>query len=348
MSSSESKNRNVKYVPLTIDRQGVEWEDGFGSIRMDAERVYPRQRFPLIPFDQLSDLNLPPFNVKLTDEQVGHLPLAKQEKKITLDNDNLSMRWTADISYGKIRPGRAHLGEGYLNPRGYQLSEVVLNEDCLFGQLHDGDEQDAWPRHERPRIFLSSGRLMNEDPEYQNHIAKAKTAEQGITVPQTNSFVPLKRKRSDPISRSKLLKRDPRNIQQSQPTPMSSVLRSSSVQDSELPDELKDTQEQLATREAEFDKSMAEIFDLKKKVFELEKDVNAQKVARLEVRNQDLEKRLAEAVTRQLDPCADLSELQQKYSRTLPLLDANEKISQSLLNQTKEAQEGVMLVKEWL
>lgn len=134
------------------------------------------QWFETLTFDKIGHTDLPPFYVKLSDEQVGHLLLARQKGMFFQPGHKLAQWWPEDFdSHGCILTTRKHLGKPFVLPRKMSLQSRVLAGANLVGT------QDSAPNIETNRIAkipLSSA-------------YKVCKKYRKSTIPQSNSKLPL-------------------------------------------------------------------------------------------------------------------------------------------------------------
>lgn len=176
----------VEWEPMNAnmvsDRIGAEWEDGPCPVEGESLRDgsnLPYQRHPDIPCGELSSDNLPAFHQRLTDNQLGHIFAASQSPTFPLQRTELCAFWPADFNEeGGIKCGRTGYGKAYDRqgwPFRYSFRYSCLKQLC-GATPNTGNEEEV--EVSRPsRRFLSSGRLMVDDPDY--HITKAKSEVDG-------------------------------------------------------------------------------------------------------------------------------------------------------------------------
>ena len=182
-------------APKGCKRHGIVWEDGFES---DTSRL-PYQRSPIITYNELNESNLPPFFIRLTDNQVGHIYTARQVNNFQVPASSLARYWPHDFDInGCLRSARQSVGGGFFctapPSEGWTSTDMETTKMLKGGPL----PEDPVPRipGRYVRTFLSSGHRMFTDPDYARVAALltggAESATPALAPPdKTNS---LKRK----------------------------------------------------------------------------------------------------------------------------------------------------------
>ena len=141
-------------------RQGIEWEDG---IEQSMDMI--AQQSPVIRAAELANDNLPPFYVKLSDNQVGHLLAARLINRVRLSGNLLNKYWPADFdTNASLRKSRTRLGERFQS----ESEDDNVLPSVIERQLRGGELGISDPRAQGQyrRTFLSSGCRMIQDPAY--------------------------------------------------------------------------------------------------------------------------------------------------------------------------------------
>ena len=101
-------------LSLISDRLGVQNMDGQGILAAQANKSYARPWPGCIPFEQLTRDNLPPFYVRLQDDQVGHLVHWVGTSRGSITRLKLGQVWPWDFDVqGKISGRRDGWGAEY-------------------------------------------------------------------------------------------------------------------------------------------------------------------------------------------------------------------------------------------
>ena len=139
---------------LVSDRVGVENMDGH-AILAGQPRSHARPWHGCIPFDQLTRNNVPPFYVRLQDDQVGHLAHWAASSRNSIARIKLSQNWPWDFdSCGKISSRRDSWGPEYAGPY----------KDTTTGKgLNGGKKVPAWIDPGLPPTYTSSHKVMTRE-----------------------------------------------------------------------------------------------------------------------------------------------------------------------------------------
>lgn len=144
---------------LIIARTEEFWEDG-PYVQRGAEGIFlPPMRHPCILGADMSTDNLPPFFVKLTDEQTGHIVQFYSQQNRAKHYANFF--WPADFDIsGKPKDKRAHAGPPYTGPELKGTSSLKLGGPSVTAVC----QGPGWSAY-KGRHFYSSGRPMMRQPE---------------------------------------------------------------------------------------------------------------------------------------------------------------------------------------
>lgn len=127
-------------------RKGDHWMDGRQLIYWDLARINVRPWDDCIPLSKLATDNLPPYYVRLRDDQVGHLSrwmtLSKSQR--FCQYWSLDLTATGEVSAGRKSWGKPYLGEG---PRDH---------------LQGGKKLPRFEDLGLPLTHTSSGKIMRE------------------------------------------------------------------------------------------------------------------------------------------------------------------------------------------
>ena len=139
-------------------RTGQHWMDGYLSLT-DLDRTYMRPWDDCIPSHELSLDNLPPFFVRLRDDQVGELlEWLDDSTQKTLSRTRVNQCWPHDIAAKAwFVPGRESWGKP---------------SEGKFA-LPGGPAMPSYIDMGLPPTFMSSGKAMHRDTEPANHKRKA-------------------------------------------------------------------------------------------------------------------------------------------------------------------------------
>lgn len=139
---------------LTTERTEEFWEDG-PYVQRAMEGVFlPPMRHPCIMGTEMTVDNLPPFFVKLTDEQTGHiLQFINQQNRA---KHYVNIFWPAEFdATGKVRDRRVHAGPPYTGPA-FDGTDALKQGGQSVELICQGPGWDAYGG----RHFHSSGRPM--------------------------------------------------------------------------------------------------------------------------------------------------------------------------------------------
>ena len=137
---------------LVSDRLGVENMDG-QAILAGRTKSHARPWNGCIPFEQLSKNNLPPFYVRLQDDQVGHLAHWAVSSRDSIARHKLTQNWPWDFDgQGKIWAKRDSWGAGYSGP----------GKETGKG-LSGGKKVPAWTDPGLPPTYTSSHKVMTRE-----------------------------------------------------------------------------------------------------------------------------------------------------------------------------------------
>lgn len=96
------------------NRGGPENMDG-RMVLLGYDSKYVRPWNQCIPFGALTNDNLPPFHVRLRDDQVGHLARFARSSHKAIPVRKLGSWWSSEFDLlGKILPTRDHWGPAYV------------------------------------------------------------------------------------------------------------------------------------------------------------------------------------------------------------------------------------------
>ena len=130
-------------------RKGDHWTDGHALIYSEFLRMNVRLWDDCIPITQLSVRNLPPYYVRLRDDQVGHLSKWMSDQAV-FGYKSYYKYWSLDLTVtGEVSPLRESWGKPYLGagPR---------------DRLQGGEELPRYDDLGLPLTRTSSGRIMRE------------------------------------------------------------------------------------------------------------------------------------------------------------------------------------------
>ena len=137
---------------LVSDRLGVENMDG-QAILVGQTRSYARPWNGCIPDGQLTKNNLPPFYVRLHDDQVGHLAHWAASSRNSIARIKLAQNWPWDFDpQGKISSKRDSWGAEYNGP----------GTETIKG-LSGGKKTPAWTDPGLPPTYTSSNKIMTRE-----------------------------------------------------------------------------------------------------------------------------------------------------------------------------------------
>ena len=155
---------------------------------------YARPWTGCITIDQLTENNLPPFYVRLQDDQVGHLaswvtdqvdhlPSWFEVNSASMTHTKLGQYWPWDFDFhGRISPRRDSWGAEYIgNPE--------IREQGLGG----GKEVPSWTDPGLPLTYTSSHRIMTNEVDAMKTRAAIKRKAEDEAVPKVR--MPVKRPR---------------------------------------------------------------------------------------------------------------------------------------------------------
>lgn len=113
LANMPSSDSPIMSTALVSDRLGVDNMDGQGILAGRA-KSYARPWMGCIPSEELSKDNLPPFHVRLQDDQVGHLAFWVGTSRGSITRLKLGHVWPWDFDVqGKISSRRDNWGAGY-------------------------------------------------------------------------------------------------------------------------------------------------------------------------------------------------------------------------------------------
>ena len=151
---------------LVSDRLGVENMDG-QAILVGQTRSYARPWNGCIPDGQLTKTNLPPFYVRLQDNQVGHLAHWAASSRNSIARTKLAQNWPWDFDpQGKISSKRDSWGAEYDGP----------GKETIKG-LGGGKKTPVWTDPGLPPTFTSSNKIMTREFDALEHGAALKRKE---------------------------------------------------------------------------------------------------------------------------------------------------------------------------
>ena len=149
LATMPSFNSSAMSANLISDRVGVENMDGQAIIAGQA-KYRPRPWIGCIPFDELTRNNLPPFYVRLQDDQVGHLAHWVATSRGSITRLKLGQVWPWDFDVqGKISSRRDNWGAEYNGP-GQEKGKG----------LGGGKKVPAWTDPGLPLTYTSSHKVM--------------------------------------------------------------------------------------------------------------------------------------------------------------------------------------------
>ena len=159
---------DIPFIPenAVSKRTGPENMDG-NLILGTFDKRFMRSWNDCIPFDELLNENLPPFFIRLRDDQIGLLTHWVQTKRDTIQKPKLNLLWPHDLSTaGKplnfsVNWGPAHDGEG-------------LEKSKLAGDR----KVPTWKELPLHATFTSSGKFKVEELHKNTTVAKKRGAEQ--------------------------------------------------------------------------------------------------------------------------------------------------------------------------
>lgn len=131
-------------------RKGDHWTDGHALIYSEFLRMNVRLWDDCIPMTKLSIRNLPPYYVRLRDDQVGHL-IKWMSDQAVFGYKSYCKYWSLDLTVtGEVSPLRESWGKPYLGagPR---------------DRLQGGEELPRYDDLGLPSTRTSSGRIMREN-----------------------------------------------------------------------------------------------------------------------------------------------------------------------------------------
>ena len=149
LATMPSPNAFTISTALVSARTGVEYMDGQG-ILAGQTKSYARPWTGCIPFDQLTKDNLPPFYVRLEDNQVGHLAYWVSICRGSITRLKLGQVWPWDFDlHGKVSLKRDSWGAEY-NGCGEEKGKG----------LGGGTKVPAWTDPGLPLTYTSSYKVM--------------------------------------------------------------------------------------------------------------------------------------------------------------------------------------------
>ena len=183
---------------LVSPRIGIENMDG-QAILSGQPKSYARPWTGCITIDQLTEDNLPPFYVRLHDdqvghlaswvtEQVGHLPSWFEVNRASMTHTKLGQYWPWDFDFhGRISPRRDSWGAEYIdNPE--------MREQGLGG----GKEVPSWTDLGLPLTYTSSHKVMTNEIDAMKTRAAIKRKAEDEVIPRVR--MPVKRPRRSSMS----------------------------------------------------------------------------------------------------------------------------------------------------
>lgn len=177
----------IMSTALVSDRLGVENMDGQGILSGHA-KCYARPWTGRIPFEELTKDNLPPFYVRLQDDQVGHLVFWVGTSRSSITRLKLGQVWPWDFDvHGKISSRRDSWGAEY-NGCGTERGKG----------LGGGTKVPTWTDAGLPLTYTSSHKVMAEELDaLQKGAAGKRKAEEEAGK---NACMPVKKPRLSSVS----------------------------------------------------------------------------------------------------------------------------------------------------
>ena len=168
--SAKMAERVLPKIPAVAisDRKGTENMDGHWILRR-FEKVNARPWNHFIPIDELSKDNLPPFYVRLRDDQVGHLDNWIRTKKATISRAQVYSLWPWDF-------GRDSRITVLKNRDSWGPSYDYLDAEFVPKGL-TGNASRKTPRYLQiplPLTYTSSGKIMAPDAHKESLSSKSK------------------------------------------------------------------------------------------------------------------------------------------------------------------------------